>query len=222
MHKLALSFKGKVIHEFSSYCQFSVYVTDLITKTAIILLFAVIALLHEFLAVSDEELAMFVGMYIASIVIWGMLLLKLVISRKEIFGKSKFDVYFMGLLTVSLISVLLSDDRVTGVFGSTGTWSFSIITYLSVAVIYYITSILFRYSRGIKWLAVAFLASILTPSIYHISILLQDESTKSLDYFRYAVMTIPLTIGIIFTFKKLALRVISFIVLTMPSIFRYN
>ncbi len=213
MRKLTLSFKGKVIHEFPSYCQFYIYIIDLITKLSIILLFSAIALLHEVISVSDEELAMFTGIYIASVLIWGLLLLKLVISRREIFGKSKFDIYFMGLLTVSLVSVLLSSDRVTGVFGSTGTWSFSIITYLSIAVIYYITSIIFRYSRGVKWLAIAFLGSILVPSIYHIVLLLQDESVKNLDYFRYAVMTIPLTIGVIFTFKKFGLRLISFIIL---------
>jgi len=215
MHKLALSFKGKVIHEFSSYCQFFIYLSDLITKVAIVFLFSFITLLHKFLSVTDHDLAMYVGMYIASVIIWGMLLLKLNISRKEIFGKSKFDIYFMGLLTIALVSVLLSDDRVKGVFGSTGTWSFSIITYLSVAVIYYITSILFRYSRGIKWLAIAFLGSILVPSIYHMNIVLQDKSANNLDYFRYAVMTIPLTIGVIFTFKKLVLRVISFITLLL-------
>jgi len=213
MHKLALSFKGKIIREFSSYCQLFVYISDILSRIALILLFTSIPILYEFLSIRDEELSMFIGMYIASVIIWGFILIKFIISRKEVFGKSKFDIYYMGLLAVALISVLLSSNRVTGVFGSTGTWSFSVITYLAVAVIYYVSSTVFKYSRGVKWLAVCLLGSILVPSIYHLIIVLQGNTNRNFDYFKYAVMSIPLTIGIIFTFKKLWLRVITFIAL---------
>lgn len=211
MQKVILSFKGKVFRKFISFRQLMTYTNDILIRAGIILLFVFAGMFHEFISVSTPELSGYIGFYLVAIFVWGLLLIKFVISGKKIFGKTKFDIYFMGVLTFFLVSVLLSEDRVQGVFGSFGTWSYSIITLLSISIIYYVLVLFFRYSRGVKWLSLAFLLSVIIPGIYYINLILKGHKTGSLDYLRYTVLAIPLTIGILFIFNKVYLRIIAFI-----------
>jgi hypothetical protein len=168
---------------------------------------------HEFLTVSNSYFARFIGMYLVAIFVWGLLLVKFVILGKKTFGKTRLDVYLMGILTLFLISTLFAQDRVRGVFGTFGTSSYSVITLLSVTILYYVIVLLFRYLRGVKWLSFAFLLSILVSGVYFISQIARNAEVGSQDYLSYAVLSIPLSIGTLFIFRKKSLKVLSLIAL---------
>ncbi|MBN2015288.1 hypothetical protein JW766_00445 [Candidatus Dojkabacteria bacterium] len=215
MQKLSLTFRGKTFREFTSTRQMIVYFLDLLIKLTIITFFCVMGIEYTLIDAESPELVRFVFIYLVAILVWGLILIKSLVQGRKVFGKTQLDIYFMGILTFSLISVLLSEYRTEGVFGSFGTWSYSIITLLSISIIYYVTVLLFKYLRGLKWLSVTFLLSILLPAVYYVVSIIRDEETSNLDFLRYAVLGIPMTIGVLFVFRKIWLKIITFIALLL-------
>lgn len=210
MQKVVLKFRGRPLLAFSSLCQFGIYLLDVTIRLSILFLFAFAGLAKDLIDSPNTNLGGYILIYIVAIIIWGLLLVKFVVGKRKVFGKTKFDLYFMGILTLTLISTLLSEDRVKAVFGSSNTWSYSVITLLSMAILYYVSVLVFRYGRGVKWLSLAFIASILVPGIYFTLLILKREKVEELSYLHYAVFSIPLTIGIIFIFRKIYFKVIAF------------
>jgi len=211
MKKLVLSLKGRKVCEFSSTCQFLVYIIDIFIKLSIISLVTFSGIIHEFISAAYPELSRYIYLYIISLLVWGLLLLKFAVSSKIVFSKTKFDMFYMGLLTFFLISVLMTKEKIAGVFGTNATWSYSIITILSISVIYYVIVLIFNYTKGIKWLSLAFLFSLIIPSIFYLFKISQNETVKSLDYLKYAVLSIPLSISLVTIYKKVYLKVIAFL-----------
>lgn len=211
MRKVVLKIRGKTLREFPSFCQCGIYLIDIFTKVGIIVLFAFASLAGEIIQSPRPSLSTYLWICIIAIIVWGLLLIKFIILRKKVFGKTKFDLYFMGILTVFLISTLFAEDRVRPVFGSFGTWSYSVITLLSVSILYYITALTFRYARGVKWLSLGFLLSYSIPAVYYAYLVLQDRDMSPPDYLTYAVFSIPIAIGIIFILRKIVLKIVAFI-----------
>lgn len=211
MQEVALRLRGKPFRKFSSICQFLTYVLDILIRLVILALFAFAGGAYTIVRSPDSRLGNYVWLYCAAITAWGLLLVKFVIARKKVFGKTKFDLHFMGLLTILLLSSLVAEDRVRTVFGSSDTWSYSIITFLSISIVYYITVLVFRYGRGVKWLSLGFVLSVVLAGIYHIALILSDQKPDNLDYMNYAVFAIPLAIGIILLFRKIHLKVFAFL-----------
>ncbi len=212
MRGIIINFKGRTFRKFTSMRQFGVYMNDILIKAVVIFLFMNIGM-FEIVGISSNKLAKFVFIYVTAACLWGLLLIRFVISDKKVFGKTKFDIFYMGILTLALISVLLSSDRVHGVFGDYETWSYSIITFLSFSIIYYVVVLLFKYLQGIRWLNLSLVLSVLLPGIYYITVLFPENGTISLDYMRYVVLSVPFIIGVLFAFKKLFLKIVAFITL---------
>ncbi|MDD3647067.1 MAG: hypothetical protein PHS44_01010 [Candidatus Dojkabacteria bacterium] len=209
MKKVVIGFRGKELIKFESARQAGIYLLDLLLKLGILALIAGNPLAHEFIDASSNELAGYTGIYLGSIFCWGLLFIRSIVVGKGAFGKTKFDLGFMSVLFFLLLGVLFAKDRVVGVFGRFGTWSYSIITFLSVSVIYYVTTIVFKYSRGVKWLSLGFILSLLIGGVYNLILLSSDESSPSLEYLRYAVVSIPLAIGTLFILRRNYLKIAS-------------
>jgi len=210
MKDIAITAKGKAIRTFPSYCQFFVYVIDVSIKITILCLLAGAGITHEVFSASNVQLNVYISLYLAPILGWGLLLVKFLLAGKGVFSKTRFDLYFMGMLFFSLITILLSENKVRGILGATGTWSMSIMTFMCMAVIFYAAVLVFRYLRGIKWLLLGYVMSILLPGLYYIERIFDDETSASLEYIMYMVITIPFLVSAIFIFRKLGLKIITF------------
>ncbi|MBU0976298.1 MAG: hypothetical protein ABIE03_05485 [Patescibacteria group bacterium] len=215
MKKVVLGFRGKELARFESSRLAVVYLIDLLLKLGILGLIVCLSLVHEFIDASPSELSGFVGIYLLSIFCWGLLFVRSIVIGKGAFGKTKFDLGFMSILFFLLLGVLFAEDRVTGVFGKFGTWSYSIVTFLSISIIYYVTTVVFKYSRGVKWLSLGFLLSLLIGGVYNVILVSKDDSSPGLDYLRYAVISIPLAIGTLFILRKTFLKVISIVAILL-------
>lgn len=211
MKDIALTARGTTVRVFSSYCQLFVYVIDLFIRGSLLFLVVGAGLLQEVIDSSQVQLDVYAGIYLVTIVVWGLLLIKFILGGKGIFVKTRFDMYFIGLLFFSLLSVLFSDDKTRGILGANGTWSLSILTYMCISVLYYAAVLLFRYVRGIKWMILGYVFSLLVPGVYYIQRILDDKTSASLDYMMYIVITIPLIVSSIFLFRKLGLKILAFV-----------
>lgn len=212
MKKLVINFRGKELMTFESLWTLLSYILDFSTKSIVLSLIISLPILHEFIDTPSNVLARFTGIYIASIVAWGLLFVKSILLGKESFGKTRFDLGFMLILFFMLLGVLFSDQRVVGVFGKLNTWSYSIITFLSVSIVYYVSTLVFKYSRGVKWLSLGFVLSLLLGGIYSVYRITGNSETFRSNYLEYAVLSIPLLIGMFFLFRKLFLRILVLIV----------
>ena len=215
MKKIELKVWNKSIRSFTSYRQLIVYTIDLLIKSSIIFLFAFLGVTHIFFSVYSKELSGYLMLYIISIFIWGLLFIKLIIGGKGTFGKTKFDLFFMGLLSLSLVSVVFSEERLGGVFGTSGTWSYSVITFLGIVILYYVLAQIFKYPRGVKWLGFAFVLSLLIGGGYHVMQIISKNYSINYSYVEYATASIPVLVAFILLFRKYSIKGISILALLL-------
>jgi hypothetical protein len=210
MQKIVLCIGGKTFKSFESLSQLVVYGLDCALKIVIVCLFITLGISHEVVISSNPQLSSFVLLYISAIIVWGLLLAKFIFLGKTTLGKTRFDLFFMGMLTFFLLSVLMSPDKVRGVFGSFGTWQISVMTFLSVSIIYYVSALLFCYKKGMKWFISFFLFSLFIPALYYIVGVLQAYKASS-DFVKYGLLAVPLALIPFALFKNIRLKVISFL-----------
>lgn len=211
MRQFSLTLSGKTIRSFSSPCQALIYLVDILIKGSLLILFGFAGLFHEVFITSSDQLSVYLGIYIFAIWIWGLLLIKYVLSKGKVVGKTRFDIFLIGILFFSLVSVLLSAYRSRGVFGSSGTWSINILTYMSISLIFYAAYATFNYVRGLKWLAFAVILSIVVPGIRFMYFILDDNPVRHVEYLNYVVLNIPLMISFMFLFKRFLLKMFSLV-----------
>lgn len=211
--KINLSLRRTSIRQFSSVCQFIIYLVDILIRIGILGLIVSTWLASKIIVNPSNELSEYVAVYIVALFVWGLLLIKFLLQGKDVFGKTRLDLFFMGILSIVLLSSLLSQSKVQDVFGIKGSWSFSVTTLLSVSILYYVIMLLFRYLRGIKWLSLGFVLSLLFPGIYYSNFVLRNESVDNLNFLVYAVLSVPLCISMIFMFKKRYLKLVGFLAL---------
>jgi hypothetical protein len=186
------------------------YLIDSGLKASIIILFVLLGLGHEIFNRSYAELDRYVILYTVTVITWGLLLIKYVLLRRQVFTKTRLDLFFMGLLILTFLSALLADDRVRGVFGSINTWHISVITFMSIAILYYVCTLVFRYGRGMKWLIGAFVLSLFIPGVYFANSVIRKNSGNEPEFIIYTVVALPLLISTLFVFRKIVVRIICF------------
>lgn len=211
MSNIYIAFRGKPLRQFVSYRHLFAFLTDFTLKALFITLFILAPISQVFLPDIDFELGRYVFLYIAGVALWGFLVIRFILASKRTFGKTYFDLYFMGILSISLLSVLLSDKKVNGVFGVSEMWAISVLTFLTVSVIYFVAVLSFKYLKGVKWLALGSLSSLFVPSLYTVTRILADRNTPPTDFVVYAIYAIPLVIAFSFLFKKIYLRIFAFL-----------
>ncbi len=208
MKKFYLTIGESILRKFNSFGGFSIYLIDVLIRILFILLLSFFGISQFFIITSSVELSRFVFLYVFVIFMWGLLLIKSAIIGFNAFGKSKYDIYFMGLLLLYLVSVLLAENKNTGVFGSYKTWSFSVISLLSISIVYYIGSSFFKYIRGIKWLSLGVLLSTFIPSTYFLlSFVSARKINDPLTMLLYAIFIIPIILALFSMKTKLWIKI---------------
>ncbi len=214
MRLLSFTFQDKVIRRFQSLPRFVSYMMDILIRGGLLVFFISVGLLPHIITNADASLSRYIGMYSIAFISWALVLVKFLFFGKNTFTKTRFDLYFMGILAIALISVLLSLDKVGGFFGSPEMRVFSILTLLSISIIYYILVTLFAYGRGIKWLNMGFVLMTLVASIYY-TVRLQQGVKWDIDfgYLSLVTLSIPLLINTLFLFRRLFFRVLGAVAL---------
>jgi len=209
MQKISLTLNNKQLFSFLSLRHLTAFFSNNFVKLLILIALIFTASTH-FIYSKDAEIIKYLFIYSITIISWFTILIKLFVDWKNTFSKSKFDLYFMGLLTFSIISVILSSDNSSSVFGLTNFYSISIASFLSISVFYYLTSTLFKYVKGLRWLFAGFVFSFLIPGIFFIKQIIEESSSFQLtDYLIYTIFTLPILISLIFVFSNKILKIIS-------------
>ena len=203
----------KTFRGFSSKANLVVYLVDISIKALVISLMAFAGISQIFFEDIGVELSRYALVYFTGIVLWALILIRYIITRGKGFGKTFFDLNFMLLLTVVLVSILFSQDKTTGVFGKSFLWSISLLTLLSIGIIYYAIQQIFKYPRGLKWLMVSIVLSLFIPGAYTLFKIVGYDEEGTLfpmtDLAIYSIYTIPLLVALVFVFKKFVLKIIT-------------
>lgn len=215
MPKIQLQFFNKKLIRLSSTNQLVIYLIDSTIKFLILLLITFLPFADSFYNYQIKEISRFLTVYIFALFLWGLFMLKLLLEGKNTFGKAKFDIFFMIFLIFSLISSLLSNDKVFYLLGKANTWSFSVLAVLAFSIIYYIGTVMFRYAKGVKFIGFSLVVSSFLVSFLKIVEILYRVLSKnsailnSDEKISYVAMLFPVVIAFFVIFRSKFLKIFS-------------
>jgi len=203
------------VRSFSSICNTSIYGIDLLIRVLFLAYIMFVGIIHTVIITDQSDFSGFFFMYSISAVLWGLLLSKFVLVGGKTFGKSRYDLIIMGILMIALISSLFSSNNTVSIFGREGTWSFSILTFISISILYYITVLVFGYARGIKWLLLGIILSSLLGGIVYTWGVIREVDTKQYFFITFCTYALPILVAALFFLRKLFLKIIVFIAILL-------
>lgn len=219
MRKLLFKVGGRPILSFKSKKELYGSILEAIMRGILLLLLALFGISQLFFKDLGSEFSRYLFLYSGVTIAWGYFIIRSIVFDRNIFGKTYFDLYLMGILTLSLLSVILSDVKARGVFGTTQFWSLSITTLLSFAILYYLVVLMFRSKAGFNKLNLMFVLSVFVPASYAVFELVRDGKIIITDYMIYAVYSIPLLVAQGFIFKRMWKKIFTFITLLLVLFF---
>lgn len=205
--------KREVVRTFYNKSSIVKYFLNLLAKGSLTLAIAIFPLSYIFSMRNGVEQTRFVFMYIIALVLWGFILLRMIIYGLKSLPKGKFDVLFLLFITLVVLSNLLSANQEAGLWGVEPNWAYSILTSISLFIIYYFVITFLSYRDGVKWIFLGFILAIVLSSLLNLYYLLAFNWVGDASYFQFAMLSIPMFFVFFTNFKKLIYKVGMFFIL---------